>query len=100
MHTNGLNEKILSDNKKREKILNNIIKSKVWQYSFQCINKYIGRGKRKSLARVHEVDSSQKIIKTCIGKEEIEKVIASSNRMHSTKDCKIKIFNDKICVKL
>jgi len=60
------------------------------------MTKYIRRGARSSLIRVHEVNENQQIIKIHIGKEQIENAIFEQNRKHFKKAHDINIFKDKI----
>ena len=60
------------------------------------MTKYIRRGVRSSLIRVHEVNENQQIIRTHIGKEQIENAIFEQNRNHFKKAHGTNIFKDKI----
>ena len=58
--------------------------------------KCIRRGSRRSLVRVHEVDENQKMLKTHIGKDEIEKGMITCSKEHFTKTYKSNAHNNKI----
>ena len=56
--------------------------------------------KEKSLKRVYEVDSGNKIVKTCIGKETIEREIAKHDRKYFIDAYSMKVLESKTCNKL
>ena len=68
--------------KRNKKILNSAIWEKSKRYSFKNVTNYIKRGQSKSLMRVHEVDNDNKIVKSCIGKEVIEREFIKHSRKH------------------
>ena len=73
-----------------------IRKAQQRKYAFKYITKHIGRGIKKSLVRVHEVDVNQKIKQTHIGKEVIEQALMNHNRKHFTMAHESNMYNDKI----
>ena len=64
------------------------------------MTKHIGKGTKKSLIRVYEKDNNNKIIKTCIGKEDIVNAIMKYNKAHFKKACESKVYQDKIYFRL
>ena len=93
-------EEQILDEFQKKKILRKILKNQQRKYAFRYISKHIGRGVNKNLTRVHEVNSEHKIVKTYIGKVDIEDAIMKYNKMHFTKAHKANIYNDKIYDKL
>ena len=49
---------------------------------------------------MYEKDNNNQIMKTCIGKEDIENVIIKYNKVHFTKAHESKVYQDKIYFKL
>ena len=95
LYPNELMEEQLNDEHQKKKILRTIRKVQQRKYAFKYITKYIGRGIKKSLVRVHEVDENQKIKQTHIGKEAIEQALMNYNRKHFMAH-KSNMYNDKI----
>ena len=100
MYLNEVDEETLTNSKKKQKILNSAIKTKSRKVTFKYITNHIGRGKRKNLIRVYEVNNNKEIVKTYVGKEEIEREIMKHNRKHFIEAYQTKAFQDKIYEKL
>ena len=60
------------------------------------MTKHVGRGRKRGLIKVHELDENQKISYIHIGKESIENAIMTHNRKHFSKAHDTKIYKDKI----
>ena len=58
------------------------MKSKLHNYSFQYITKFLGKGIRGSLCKVHIVNETNKIIKTLTSRNKIEDEITNYNQNH------------------
>ena len=97
---NELTEEVIANKHQRKRIIQKIYKDQQRKRSFRYITKHIGKGTKKSLIRVHEKDDNNQIIKTYIGKEDIEKAIMKYNKVHYTKAHESKVYQDKIYFKL
>ena len=67
-----LANKIENEKKIRKRVLAKIKKEKDQLYQFKYLTKYIRKGGKESLRRLHEVDQEGNIIKTYLNKEDIE----------------------------
>jgi len=70
------------------------------QQSFKYITKYVGKGIKSSLKRLHKVDNSNTIIQTFTEKEQIKDTIFEHNTHHYRADCNTQMYKDKIYPKL
>ena len=96
LYPNKLTEEQLNDERQKKKILRMIRKAQQRKYAFKHITKHIGRGIKKSLVRMYEVDENQKIKQTHIGKEAIEQALMNHNRKYFTMAHESNMYNDKI----
>ena len=64
---------------------------------FNYITYHAGRRRRKLLARVHEINSDNEIIRTYVAKEDIEALIMKCNKYHFAKAHQTNVFNDETC---
>ena len=100
LHPNELTPEFLDNDQKKKAALRSIIKNRQRKSAFKCMTKHIGRGRKRGLIKVHEVNENNQIVKTHIGEEEIEKTIMNHNRKHYSKAKNTPVCQDKTCNQL
>jgi len=96
LYPNELMEDQSNDEHQRKVILRKMIKEQQRKYAFKYITKHIGKGSRKSLIRLHEMDQNQQIIRTHIEKEAIEQAIIDQNKKHFKMAHESNMYKDKV----
>ena len=99
-HHSKLNNDTLKEKKHRKQVLQRIIKPKQRNHSFQYMTKFLSKGIRGSLRKVHIINETNEIIKTLISRKEIEDEIINYNRNHLKQAHHTKIYQDRIYKKL
>ena len=74
---NSAKEKLL-----RKKLIEQIKKEKQRLHSFKYLTRNVGKGKHKSLKRLHVIDKDKKIIETHLDRSTIKKKILEHNQNH------------------
>ena len=95
-HHTKLGNETIANKKKRKKVIQRIIKDKKRNHQFQYMIKYLGKGVKEALRKLHIRNDQQEIIKTLIDRKEIETAIIQYNRKYLNQAHNTLVYNDKI----
>ena len=99
-HHTELNNEDEDQLKSRKKIISGIKKKLQKTHTFHYITRHIGKGDREGIKRLHTVDEENKIIKTCVNREQIEEEIITYNEQHLKQAHSSIMYQDKIYKRL
>ena len=86
--------------KKREQAIKSVKSAQYRQYSFGRLSRGVGKGNKRSLKQVREVDEQGRVVKEYSDREEIEDAIVKQNLQHFRQAFSSKAYKDKIYNKL
>ena len=69
--------------KMKKKILSGTKKKLRKTHAFHYVTRHIGKGDGERIKRFHTVDDENKILKTCVNREQIEDEIIKHDEQHS-----------------
>lgn len=85
---------------KRKQIAKRTSRSEHRRFNFKYMTKYVGKGGKQSLKRVHKVNSSNRVIEIIQDRNRIEEEVSKYNENHFKKVLTSKAHNDKVHEKL